>query len=65
MEQTEIEQAGRDLADAILLERAVKVLRRRYDLRDTNTPERIFFTVSTLDTEAQKLRGEVESCGRR
>ena len=60
MEQTEIEQAGRDLADAILLERAVKVLRRRYDLRDINTPERIRFTVWMLEAEAQSLRSEAE-----
>lgn len=61
MSETEVEQAGCDLADAILLERAVKVLRRRYDLRDINTPERIRFTVWMLEAEAQKLRGECNS----
>lgn len=51
----------REVADAIILERAVRVLRRRYDLRDFGVAERIRFTVYTLAAEAQKLRGECNS----
>jgi hypothetical protein len=56
----EIEQQ-REVADAIILERAVRVLRRRYDFRDSGVLERIRFTVWTLETEAQQLRGECHS----
>ena len=54
-------EARREITDAIILERAVRVLRRRHDLRDIKTPERIRFTVWTLEAEAQKLRGECNS----
>jgi hypothetical protein len=51
----------REVADAIILERAVRVLRRRHDFRDANVLERIRFTVWTLEIEAQKLRGDCSS----
>ncbi len=51
----------REVADAIILERAARVLRRRHDLRDVGVPERFRFAVYTLDAEAQKLRGECSS----
>jgi hypothetical protein len=51
----------REVADAIILERAARVLRRRHDLRDVGIPERFRFTVYMLDAEAQKLRGESNS----
>ena len=51
----------REVADAIILERAVRVLRRRYDIRDFDVPERIRYAVYTLDAEAQKLRGDSSS----
>lgn len=56
----EIDQQ-KTVADAIILERAVRVLRRRYDFRDSGVLERIRYTVWTLEAEAQRLRGECHS----
>jgi len=51
----------RAVADAIILERAALVLRRRYNFGNPGVLERIRFTAYTLETEAQQLRGECHS----
>ncbi len=55
----ELEQQ-REVADAILLERAAKVLRRRHDFRARETLERFRFVAWVLEYEAQQLRGEAD-----
>jgi hypothetical protein len=57
---TELEQQ-REVADAIIYERAARALRRRYDFRAPGVLERIRFTVYTLEAEAQRLRGDCNS----